>query len=243
MDIMTDGQNGFNQGNNGNPYAQPQRPQQVPQNYGQQQGNPYAQPQRPQQIPQGQQQGNPYAQPQRSQQIPQGQQQGNPYVQNQRPQQVPIQQGNPYSQGQQGQQVNMNKGSQQNYAPNSYPQQNQVNYNQQSNNQPIQGWSWGGFLLGIPMGLAHGKWIMLLTFLPIANVIMFFVAGAKMHEWCYNSGCYNSVAEYNASMRVWDKAGIICFIVSIVACVVFAILWGTIFAGIMSVLLGSVNYY
>src|SRR5690348_2738425 len=49
----------------------------------------------------------------------------------------------------------------------------------------IRGWNWGAFLLNWIWGAANGVYIAFLMFVPLVNVVMIFVLGAKGNEWAW----------------------------------------------------------
>src|SRR5215813_2581633 len=46
----------------------------------------------------------------------------------------------------------------------------------------IRGWNWGAFLLNWIWGICNDTYIALLMFVPLVNVVMIFVLGAKGSE-------------------------------------------------------------
>lgn len=80
---------------------------------------------------------------------------------------------------------------------------------------PVHGWSWGAFVLTAPFGIGNGVYLSLLSLIPIFSLFWSFVCGAKGYEWAQNSGTYNTVEEFNAAMGSWDRAGKICFFISL----------------------------
>jgi hypothetical protein len=78
----------------------------------------------------------------------------------------------------------------------------------------LRGWNWGAFLLNWIWAIAHGTWIGLLIFLPVANVVMPFVLGAKGNEWAWQNRKFESVEHFKKVQRAWGIAGAIVFFVS-----------------------------
>ena len=72
----------------------------------------------------------------------------------------------------------------------------------------IKGWNWGAFLLPFWWGIFNRVWIMLLGLIPIANVIMPFVLGAKGNEWAWQSKRWDSVEHFRRTQRTWMFVGL-----------------------------------
>lgn len=136
----------------------------------------------------------------------------------------------------------------QNYV-NSNPQgysSSNVNYNGYNNpnlnkgTQPIRGWCWGAFMYNWIWGIAHKCYLPLLCFVPLLNIVWIFVCGAKGHEWAMNSGLFNTVEEYNASMSTWNRAGKFAFFFTLIFFVIYFIffigLFGLTFASSLGAL-------
>lgn len=51
----------------------------------------------------------------------------------------------------------------------------------------IMRWNWGAFFLNWIWGIGHSTYIALLMFVPLVNVVMPFVLGAKGSEWAWRN--------------------------------------------------------
>ncbi len=51
----------------------------------------------------------------------------------------------------------------------------------------IKKWNWGAFFLSWIWGIGNQVWISLLGLIPIVNIVMIFVLGAKGNEWAVES--------------------------------------------------------
>ena len=80
----------------------------------------------------------------------------------------------------------------------------------------IRGWSWGGFLLSWIWGIFNGTLISLLALIPIVNVVMCFVLGAKGREWAWRNKKWDNVEHFKKVQKQWALAGIIVVVASII---------------------------
>ncbi len=73
----------------------------------------------------------------------------------------------------------------------------------------IKQWNWGAFLLSWIWGIGNNTWIALLVFLPIFNIVMPFVLGAKGSEWAWKNKQWESVEHFKVVQAKWAKWGLI----------------------------------
>lgn len=83
----------------------------------------------------------------------------------------------------------------------------------------IRGWNWGAFLLNWIWGIGNSTYIALLMFVPLVNLVMVFVFGAKGNEWAWRNRVWRSVEHFKATQRKWAWAGLIVMVVLIPSCV------------------------
>jgi hypothetical protein len=88
----------------------------------------------------------------------------------------------------------------------------------------IDRWNWGAFLLNWIWGIGNNTFIALLMFIPLANIVMPFVLGAKGSAWAWRNKRWESIEEFKAVQRSWAKWGIIVLLafVALIAVAVFA---------------------
>src|SRR5262249_4088846 len=67
----------------------------------------------------------------------------------------------------------------------------------------IRRWNWGAFLLNWIWGVVHGTYIALLMFVPLVNVVMIFVLGAKGSEWAWRNTRWRDVAHFKRVHGWW----------------------------------------
>lgn len=95
------------------------------------------------------------------------------------------------------------------------------------------GWNWGAFMMPFQFGIGNKAYLCLLTIVPLLNFIWIFVAGFNGAKWAYESGEFNTVAEFNASMRTWNRAGLVTFIITVVVLVLYFAFFATLLSSIL----------
>ncbi|BAV34155.1 hypothetical protein SCL_1857 [Sulfuricaulis limicola] len=85
----------------------------------------------------------------------------------------------------------------------------------------IDRWNWGAFLLNWIWGIGNNTYIALLMFVPLVNIIMPFVLGAKGSVWAWRNKRWESVEQFKRIQKKWAIWGIIvivffiCFFVAV----------------------------
>jgi len=85
-------------------------------------------------------------------------------------------------------------------------------------------WNWGAFLLNWIWGVGNNTFIALLTLIPIANLVMPFVLGARGSGWAWRNGRWDSVEHFKRVQRLWAIWGAVIWCGAIV-------LFGCVFGG------------
>lgn len=86
----------------------------------------------------------------------------------------------------------------------------------------IRGWNWGAFFLNWIWGLGNDTYIALLALIPIVNIVMIFVLGAKGNEWAWRNGHWDSVEHFKAVQKRWTVASLIIF--GILVAIIFLVI-------------------
>ena len=95
-----------------------------------------------------------------------------------------------------------------------------VNYNGKTTPivapEGVKKWNWGAFMFNLYWGLGNKVYISLLCLIPIVNIIMYFMLGAKGNEWAWKNDHYRDVEEFKKAQSTWNRAGLIAFIITII---------------------------
>ncbi|WP_346912580.1 cytochrome c oxidase assembly factor Coa1 family protein [uncultured Roseibium sp.] len=76
-------------------------------------------------------------------------------------------------------------------------------------------WNWGAFLLNWIWGIGNSVFIALLMFVPLVNLVMFFVLGARGSRWAWRNRAWRDAEHFRSTQRKWAIAGVIVWIVTI----------------------------
>jgi len=82
------------------------------------------------------------------------------------------------------------------------------------------GWNWGAFFLTWIWGIGNSTMIAFLTWIPIVNLIMIFVLGAKGNEWAWQNKRWQSVEHFKRVQKLWAIWGFILFTLGILLALV-----------------------
>jgi hypothetical protein len=88
----------------------------------------------------------------------------------------------------------------------------------------LKGWSWGAFVLSWIWGIGNRTWIAFLVFIPLVNIIMVFILGARGKEWAWQNKEWDSIEHFQKTQRLWNRWGVALFIIGIVVGVIYAII-------------------
>ena len=90
----------------------------------------------------------------------------------------------------------------------------------------IDRWNWGAFLLNWIWGVGNNTFIALLMFVPLVNLVMPFVLGAKGSRWAWRNGRWDNVEHFKRVQRLWAIWGSVIWLASITLFV--SIIFGTL---------------
>lgn len=69
-------------------------------------------------------------------------------------------------------------------------------------------WNWGAFLLHWIWGIGNSVFIALLMFVPLVNLVMIFVLGAKGSRWAWRNRAWRDAEHFKSVQRKWAVAGV-----------------------------------
>lgn len=83
----------------------------------------------------------------------------------------------------------------------------------------IDRWNWGAFLLNWIWGIGNNTFIALLMFVPLVNVVMAFVLGAKGSTWAWRNKRWDSIEHFKQTQRKWAIWSVIVYALMIASLV------------------------
>jgi len=84
----------------------------------------------------------------------------------------------------------------------------------------LKGWNWGAFFLNWIWGIGNSTYIALLMFVPLVNIVMLFVLGAKGNEWAWQNRTWRDVNHFKNAQRNWAFASLsLLFVVFPLMCI------------------------
>ena len=91
----------------------------------------------------------------------------------------------------------------------------------------IRRWNWGAFLLNWIWGIGNDTYIALLMFVPLVNVVMIFVLGAKGSAWAWRNKRWRDVQHFRSVQRKWAIAGVVVWVgfIGLYAAILIPLFW------------------
>ena len=93
----------------------------------------------------------------------------------------------------------------------------------------IDRWNWGAFLLHWVWGIGNNTFIALLAFVPLVNLVIPFVLGARGSAWAWRNKRWDSVDEFRRVQRAWAKWAVILYLAMLGMLVVMFLVLSTSF--------------
>jgi len=100
----------------------------------------------------------------------------------------------------------------------------------------LEGWNWGAFFLNWVWGLAHNTWVALLMFVPLVNIVLPFVLGARGNAWAWRNNQWRDIDHFRRVQRIWARVGW-------GAAIAIPAFVGLVFVGVEIMLTSSVPYH
>jgi ABC-type Fe3+ transport system permease subunit len=69
-------------------------------------------------------------------------------------------------------------------------------------------WNWGAFLMSWIWGLGNKTYIALLCLIPVVNLVMIFVLGAKGGQWAWKNKKWESAEQFIRVQGLWTSFGL-----------------------------------
>ena len=96
--------------------------------------------------------------------------------------------------------------------------------------------NWGAFSMPLIWGIGNNCYITLLALIPLANIIMSFLAGFKGNQWALENNTYRDMEEFSKIQGTWNKAGFIFFIVQVVVLILGSFFWLSMVVGLLNLM-------
>lgn len=79
-------------------------------------------------------------------------------------------------------------------------------------------WNWGAFFLNWIWGIGNSTFIALLALIPVVNLIMIIVLGARGSRWAWQNRAWRDAEQFRKTQRNWAIAGLVIWVVGIGGC-------------------------
>jgi hypothetical protein len=77
-----------------------------------------------------------------------------------------------------------------------------------NNAAAVRKWNWGAFLLSWIWGLGNKTYIALLCLIPVVNLVMIFILGARGSEWAWKNRKWESEGQFTRIQGLWTAFGL-----------------------------------
>jgi len=71
----------------------------------------------------------------------------------------------------------------------------------------VKKWNWGAFLLSWIWGLGNKTYIALLCLIPVVNLVMIFILGAKGSAWAWQNKQWENAEKFARTQGLWSAFG------------------------------------
>lgn len=80
----------------------------------------------------------------------------------------------------------------------------------------LKRWNWGAFLLNWIWGIGNSTFIALFMFVPLLNVIMPFILGAKGNKWAWQNRTWRDIDHFKSTQKKWAIWGLTFLVIWVV---------------------------
>lgn len=88
----------------------------------------------------------------------------------------------------------------------------------------LKGWNWGAFIFTWIWGIVNRVWLSFLVFIPVVNIVMIFILGAKGNEWAWKSRKWDSIEHFKKHQKAWKPWAILLFVLALVGMFIWIII-------------------
>jgi hypothetical protein len=71
----------------------------------------------------------------------------------------------------------------------------------------VKRWNWGAFLMNWIWGLGNRTYIALLCLIPVVNLVMIFILGAKGGQWAWKNRQWRGIEQFTRVQGLWTAFG------------------------------------
>ena len=79
--------------------------------------------------------------------------------------------------------------------------------NVNNNAAAVNRWNWGAFFMSWIWGLGNRTYIALLSIIPVVNIVMAFILGAKGSQWAWKNKKWESEGQFIRVQGLWTAFG------------------------------------
>jgi len=94
-------------------------------------------------------------------------------------------------------------------------------------------WNWGAFFMTWIWGLGNNTYIALLAIIPVVNLVMAFILGAKANQWAWKNKKWENAEQFTRVQELWTAFGLGlfagCAVTMILVIVVLIVTFNNVF--------------
>ncbi len=80
--------------------------------------------------------------------------------------------------------------------------------NVDNNAVAVKKWNWGAFFMTWIWGLGNRTYVGLLGLIPVVNLVMAFILGAKGNEWAWKNKKWENAEQFTRVQGLWTAFGL-----------------------------------
>lgn len=101
------------------------------------------------------------------------------------------------------------------------------------NASAVKRWSWGAFWMSWVWGLGNKTYIALLALIPVVNIVMAFMLGARGNRWAWKNRKWENAEQFTRIQGTWSSFGwgfvAGCAVVTIFVIIALAVTFNNVF--------------
>ncbi len=88
----------------------------------------------------------------------------------------------------------------------------------------IKKWNWGAFFMTWIWGIGNQTYIALLGLIPLVNIVMMFILGAKGNQWAWQNKRWDSIEHFKRVQRRWSQVALGLILLWLIITIAVAVL-------------------